>query len=89
MIRTVVVLLLAFLAATFLRAFINLFGKYVAQLFQPSAPGQTAGRTPAGGELKQCSTCGVYSSKASSIECTIGGKTHYFCSPACRDRYQA
>lgn len=89
MIRTVVFLLAAFFAATFLRAFINLVSKFVTQLFQPSAPGQTAGQPPAGGELKQCSNCGVYSSRTSSIERTIGGKTHYFCSPACRDRYQA
>jgi hypothetical protein len=89
MLRAVVYLLLTIFLVTFLRAAIGLIGKAVAQLFQPSAPNRpgTRGAT-AGGELKQCATCGVYSSKNSSLERVIGGKTLYFCSTACRDKYQ-
>ena len=42
------------------------------------------------GELKKDPVCGTYVSTASALKKTsAGGDVVYFCSAACRDRYQA
>ena len=90
MLRTLIYLLLSVFLITFVRAVIGVIGKVVAQLFQPNAPTSTRrpGTTSAG-ELKQCSTCGVYTSKATALRKNSGGTEHFFCSPACRDKFNA
>jgi len=89
MMRTLIYLLLSIFLITFVRAAVGLIGKAVAQLFQPSSPTSTGGATAAGGELKQCSTCGVYTSKATVLRQKVGGKEHYFCSSSCREKLRS
>jgi YHS domain-containing protein len=43
----------------------------------------------AGGELKKDPVCGTYVSATASLTRMVNGKTFHFCSPECRDRYQA
>jgi YHS domain-containing protein len=42
-----------------------------------------------GGELKKDPVCGTYVSADTSVTKRIDGRTVYFCSPACRDKYRA
>lgn len=85
MIRTLIYLLVTVLIITFLRGVIGLIGKAVAQLFEPARPdSQTA---PTGGELKQDPVCGIYVSTATKVRKTVNGKEYYFCSEACREKF--
>ena len=91
MLRTLVYLLLIIFLITIVRAVAGLIGRAVAQLFQPNAPqhsrsGSTA--TPAGGELRQDPVCGIYVSTETKIRKTVNGKTYYFCSESCRDKFK-
>ena len=89
MLRTLVYLFLAIFAITFIRAFIGLIGKAFSQLFQPDTPATTAGgKTPSGGELKQDPVCGIYVSNETKIKKTVNGKTYYFCSETCRNKFK-
>ena len=84
--RTLIYLLGIIFLITFVRAIIGLIGKAVGQMFQPSAPGKARGSKGAsttGAELKQCATCGVYTSSATAVR--KGDKV--FCSEGCRDRF--
>lgn len=42
---------------------------------------------PSGGTLHQDPVCGTYVSESVALKLTSGGQTHYFCSPACRDKF--
>lgn len=90
MLRTLVYLLLMIFLITFIRAIIGLIGKAFAQLFQPDTPSKTSGggKTPSGGELKQDPVCGIYVSNETKLKKTVDGKTYYFCSEACRDKFK-
>jgi len=90
MLRTLIYLLFTVFLITFLRAVVGIIGKAVAQFFQPSS---TVNRgkpgTAAGGVLRQCSACGVYTSEATALRLRANGKEHFFCSKACREKFQA
>jgi YHS domain-containing protein len=61
--------------------------------FRSAAVPRPASRQPppvlAGGELKKDPVCGTYVSTTGSITRKVKGETVHFCSPECRDRYQA
>jgi YHS domain-containing protein len=42
-----------------------------------------------GGELKKDPVCGTYVSEGAAVTRAVKGNTLYFCSAACRDKYQA
>lgn len=90
MVRTLVYLLLTIFLITIVRAVVGLIGKAVGDLFQPSSP-RAGGREteiPVGGELKQDPVCGIYVSTETKIRKTVNGKTYYFCSESCRDKFK-
>jgi len=87
MLRFLIGLLVTILLITFIRAVIGLIGKAVAKLFEPEAGGSRP-RTPSGGELVQDPVCGIYVSNQTKVRKTVKGKTYYFCSEACRDKFQ-
>ena len=95
MFRGFVYLILTIFAITFIRAVIGLIGKAVAQLFEPenrefnrSTPGRKSSG-PQGGELVQDPVCGIYVSTETKLRTTSGGKNYYFCSEACKDKFNA
>jgi YHS domain-containing protein len=55
----------------------------------PHPPSRRPPPVEAAGELKKDPVCGTYVSAAASITRRVNGVTMYFCSPECRDRYQA
>jgi YHS domain-containing protein len=59
-------------------------------LFASSVPQRRAADPPLaspGGELKKDPVCGTYVSTATSIREKANGEVVYFCSAACRDRF--
>jgi len=86
MIRAVLYLLLTVLVLTLLRAIIGVVSKALTSQLQPNT-GQP-GRERSGGQLRRDPVCGAYVSEDVSTKKTVGNKTFYFCSPACRDKHQ-
>lgn len=57
-----------------------------------STPQRTPGSrppAPAGGTLHQDPVCGTYVSESVAVKLSAGGRTHFFCSTACRDKFSA
>ncbi len=87
MLRFLLGLIITIFLITLIRAIIGLVGRAVAQLFEPDA-GRSRPRAPSGGELVQDPVCGIYVSNQTKVRKTVKGKTYYFCSEACRDKFQ-
>jgi uncharacterized protein len=51
--------------------------------------GQTRGPAPKGlpEEMKKDPVCGTWVPASQALSAQAGGETHFFCSPACRDKY--
>jgi YHS domain-containing protein len=91
MIRTVITLLLGIIAITVIRAIIGILSKGVGELFRSSeetAANQTAG-TKASGQLHKDPVCGIFVAEGAAVVKSAGGKTVFFCSTACRDKFQS
>ena len=52
-------------------------------LKRPPPPEKTA----RGEEMVQDPECGTYVPRSNAVRAQAKGTTHYFCSPACRDKY--
>jgi YHS domain-containing protein len=87
MVRTVLYLLLAVFLIALVRGIIGVLTKGVAGLFEDGQRRSAQAKGGFGGELKQDPVCGTYVSTNAALSKTVAGTTHYFCSPACRDRF--
>ena len=100
MLRGILYLVIGLLILTFVRSVMAMITKAFAELFNPSTgqPGSSQGgasqggatpsaSTPSGGELKKDPVCGTFISTATAFQKAAGGKTYYFCSIACRDKF--
>jgi YHS domain-containing protein len=87
MIRAVLYLIATVLALALLRGLLGVLGKNFPSLFQP---GGASGRSEprAGGQLRRDPVCGAYVSEDAAVKVTLGNRTFYFCSAACRDKHQ-
>lgn len=59
---------------------------------KPQSPQRAPGSrppAPSGGTLHKDPVCGTYVSDSVAVKLNAGGETHYFCSPACRDKFSA
>jgi YHS domain-containing protein len=84
-IREFVIPLLVFL---FLRAVLRgVFAGLRRPASRPSAHAAPPPATRAGGVLHKDPVCGTYVSSDSGLAQVIGGRTVYFCSVECRDKY--
>jgi YHS domain-containing protein len=87
LIREFVIPLLIFL---FLRAVLrNVFASFRRPVSRRSATAAPPPPARAGGVLHKDPVCGTYVSSDSGIARTIDGRTVYFCSAECRDKYRA
>jgi uncharacterized protein len=87
MVRLILYLLLAVLLITLLRSFIGIFLRLASQWLL-SGPRSSPRGVEMGGELKQDPVCGVYVPASTAIKLNQGGKTLYFCSESCREKYR-
>ena len=63
--------------------------RYVIKAVLSSRTSQASSASPSAGELKKDPVCGTYVSPGTAVAKSVRGKTVYFCSNACRDRYVA
>ena len=93
MFRIIFYLLVMVFLITIVRGVLGVVLRGFSQLLSPQGGPQTkrspSEGVPLSGELKKDPACGTYISTASSIQQTVGGQTHYFCSAECRDKYVA
>ena len=93
MFRLIFYLLVTVFLITVVRSVLGVVLRGVAQVLSAGQPAQAkrspAGSVPLSGELKKDPSCGTYISAATSIKQNVGGETHHFCSPECRDKYVA
>lgn len=87
MIRAVLYLVVTLVVLTLLRGVIGILGKSLMSMLQPEA-GRRRGEPRAGGQLRRDPVCGAYVSEDVAVTKTLGKKTFFFCSPACRDKHQ-
>jgi len=55
-------------------------------ILKPPAP--PAEKTSRGEEMVQDPECGTYVPRNDAVKTQVNGKTRYFCSTECRDKYQ-
>jgi uncharacterized protein len=90
MLRFLVILIVAILLITLLRAIIGVLMKGLANLTSSSTNTSTGRqRDQTAAELKKDPVCGAYVPATTSIKKMVGGSVLHFCSEACRDRYRA
>ena len=91
MIRTVITLLLGIIAITVIRAIIGILSKGVGEMFRSSEEATTnrAAGTKVGGQLHQDPICGTFVAEGAAVMKSAGGKKLFFCSAACRDKFQS
>jgi hypothetical protein len=91
MIRALIGVLIAALAAAFIRGLIGMITKEVGQMMNPEAPGETnrnaqespkQGTPIQGTPLRKCKACETYSPAGQMLE-------GLYCSTECRDSAQA
>jgi YHS domain-containing protein len=80
-------LVLFLIRAVFRSLFGGLFSSSSGAGAPPVGARQERTKVPAGGELRKDPVCGTYVSVASSVSHEANGKTVYFCSKECRDKY--
>jgi YHS domain-containing protein len=84
--------LLPLFAFLIVRSVLKAIARTFSQVMNGPPQGEAhraAGPVPAGGELKKDPVCGTYVSESSSITRKFGRELVHFCSPECRDKYQA
>jgi len=86
MIRAALYVLASVLVLALLRGVLGILAKNFPSLFQPGSPQPRQPRS--GGQLRRDPVCGAYVSEDISIKKTVGHKTFFFCSTACRDKHE-
>ncbi|HEY1757429.1 MAG TPA: YHS domain-containing protein [Bryobacteraceae bacterium] len=96
--ETILYLIAGVLILGVLRSIIGVVLKGVGDFFStPSSPSAGTGQAgtsargpsiPPAEALKKDPVCGTYLAPSSAIQKTVGGKTYYFCSAECRDKFR-
>lgn len=90
MFRLISYLFLMVILITIVRNVIGFLARLFVRAMQASNARQTPpppASMPLTGELKKDPVCGTYTAAASSIQETVAGRTFYFCSAECRDKF--
>jgi YHS domain-containing protein len=91
MLRFVVLLLAIIFVLTILRTIISVVKATLRELTSGGKPGPKSGGASEPkviGELKKDPVCGTYISTDTKFTKTVKGEVVYFCSAACRDKYE-
>ena len=79
-VRLLIWLIVGFLVYTVVQSLKQMLQKPPAPPPEKTARGEDMVRDPA---------CGTYVPRSDATSCQIAGRTEYFCSEACRDKYRA
>ncbi|HET8548693.1 MAG TPA: YHS domain-containing protein [Bryobacteraceae bacterium] len=89
MFRTLFYLIAAVLIITVLRMVIGRVMRGAAQALRDGGARRPPSSASPGGELKRDPVCGTYVAESASIKRSVSGQVYHFCSPECRDKFQA
>ncbi len=91
MLRGLLYIIVTIFLITFIRSVVGVIGRALTQLFgtqAPQQPGSPRPANPSKGELVQDPVCGIYVSTETKLRKTVGGRTYYFCSESCMEKFQ-
>lgn len=94
MLKAIVYLIGFMLIMSVIRSVLGIIGKAFSGLSDTSSPqaGASGSRPPSSpssvGELKKDPVCGTFISTATAFQKFSQGRTYYFCSTECRDKFQ-
>jgi YHS domain-containing protein len=84
--RAIAYLIASILLLTVLRAVMGAITRLFASFGSAPPPRQGPG-VPNAESLQKDPVCGAYVAPSAAVQKTSGGKTYYFCSAACRDKF--
>jgi uncharacterized protein len=90
MLRFVITFFLGILLISVVRSVLGALFKTLSSTFgtkEPERQAPTPGSLPTSGELKRDPVCGTYTVASASVQQTVNGEKHYFCSAKCRDEF--
>ena len=90
--RTILYMLLAVVLISLLRMIIGVAAKILGSLFHSASSGPgpvppSAQNSHLGGDLHRDPVCGTFVAESTPYQRTLGGRTVYFCSEACREKH--
>jgi YHS domain-containing protein len=93
--RAILYLLLSFVVISVIRSVVGVIGKLFGEMVSPSSgPSGTSGRSasspgsPTVESLHKDPVCGTFVAPSTAWQKAVGGKTYYFCSIDCREKFK-
>ena len=86
MTRAILYLIAFVLVIGVLRSVLGIIYKAFSGLFAAAPSTASAPRNVE--QLKKDPVCGTFVPPSTAVQKTVGGETYYFCSAACRDKFQ-
>lgn len=92
MFRAILYLMITVIVISVIRTVLGIIGKVFAAMMTPQngpgAAGPTAKAPPATESLHKDPVCGTFVAPSTAWQMAANGKTYYFCSTACRDKFK-
>lgn len=86
MTRAILYLIAFVLVISVLRSVLGIISKALSGLFGEAPAAASAPHNVE--QLKKDPVCGTFIPPSTAVQKTVGGQTYYFCSAACRDKFQ-
>jgi Cu+-exporting ATPase len=96
--RAVLYFFIAVVAISVIKAVLGIVGNLFGSIFSPpggvgapggpSAPGRPPARPPVAESLQKDPVCGTFVAPSTAFQKAVDGKTYYFCSVQCRDKFR-
>jgi uncharacterized protein len=90
--RAILYLLLTVVVISVIRSVVGIIGKLFGEMVSPSSaprtPGSAAAGSPTVETLHKDPVCGTFVAPSTAWQKAVGGKTYYFCSTDCREKFK-
>ncbi len=91
MFRAIAYLIASILVLTLIRSVIGAIGRFVSGFVSPpesqAPPRRAAPDMPVAESLQKDPVCGAFVAPSTAVQKVARGKTYYFCSVGCRDKF--
>ena len=91
MFRAIAYLIASIIILTLIRSVIGaisrFFGGFVSPADAHAPPRRAASDMPVAESLQKDPVCGAFVAPSTAVQKVAGGKTYYFCSATCRDKF--
>jgi uncharacterized protein len=87
--RAILYLIVFIVAVSVIRSVMGIIGKLFGAMMPQQPPASTPSSSPPGMEsLHKDPVCGTFVAPSAAWQKASGGKTYYFCSTQCRDKFK-